>query len=342
MVESSTLKKLTEIVKFRKNSKIEPIPTDEIQYNELNPRKRFGQEEEDELIESIKTKGVLQPVIVYEKYDKSTDKKYVLLDGQRRVQACRKIGVKDIPAHILEKPPSELENLSIMFHIHSAHEDWTDTAIIISFQKILKELKITIGKETKDDILKIKRITSLSEYKIKKYLGILDFPKNIIDKFMESEKKEKPDLDIDTLVELKRPINQMEKILPYIFSEYSREDIVNSIIQKKKDGVIGTNKEIRKLSKILVGVKGGKINSRVASEKLTNFFENTEVSIDEIYSDTAEALEQSRLILKSSEKLKREIENIDLRKISKSELSILREELERLVESIKRRMSRDV
>lgn len=316
-------------------SKISEIPINNIESNPYNPRKRFGQEEEDELIESINSKSILQPVIVYKK---KGDENYILLDGQRRLQACRKLGIKEIPAHILVKEPSFLENISIMFHIHNVHEDWTDLAIATTINRILDELKINKKNPTKEDVKNIKKLTSLSAYKIKKYLDVLKFSDSVRKRFMDSELKESPDLDIDLLSELRMPIKRIKTSFPSVAKRYPEDKIVDVFIQKKKDGVIKANKEIRKLSKVIINTNKGKINPQVAKEKLIEFFDNRDVSIDQVYSDTAEAVEQTKTISNLSEKLEREIENIDLRKVPKEDKKRLYERLTKLMDSIKRKM----
>lgn len=334
MVSNSEIRKLTEFIPDFK-SRIERIPTRDIENNPFNPRKKFGQEEEDELLESIASKGILQPIIVFEK--KGSKGKYVLLDGQRRFHACRKLGIEEIPAHVLVKEPDFIENLSIMFHIHNVQEDWTELAIATSIEKIIQELGIDKNKPSSEDIKTLKKLTSLSAYKIKKYIDVLRYPQPVIDRFMESELQERPELDVDLLSELRGPIKKLKKILPEVIENYPEEKIVDIFIEKKKRKVIPTNKEIRKLSKILANVGKGKIDQKVVKEKIVDFFENRELSLDQIYSDTAEAIEQVKIILKMSERLRREIDNVDLRKVPEEERTRLREELEDLLNSIKRK-----
>ncbi len=70
--------------------KIEELSIDKIEPSDWNPRERFDEEKEDELIESILAKGILNPLVVYKK---KGENKYVILDGERRYRACRKINI---------------------------------------------------------------------------------------------------------------------------------------------------------------------------------------------------------------------------------------------------------
>ena len=83
---------LQDIVEYKQ--KIIDIPLGQIEINKLNPRKRFVDTEADSLIESIITKGLLNPIIVYKK---THSNKYVILDGERRYNAFKKLNETTIP-----------------------------------------------------------------------------------------------------------------------------------------------------------------------------------------------------------------------------------------------------
>src|SRR5690606_115482 len=114
--------------------RIEDLSIELIEVNPFNPRERFNEAEEDELIDSILAKGILNPIIVYKK---SESDRYIIIDGERRYRACRKLNIKSIPARILLREPTVLESLSLMFHVHNVREDWTEFAIALTIKRIL-------------------------------------------------------------------------------------------------------------------------------------------------------------------------------------------------------------
>ncbi|UCD11035.1 MAG: ParB/RepB/Spo0J family partition protein [Nitrospinaceae bacterium] len=79
---------------------------DEIQPNPLQPRKHFDDEKLDELVQSIRENGVLQPVIVQKK-----EKGYELVVGERRWRASQKANLKKIP--VIVREVSETRSLEI-------------------------------------------------------------------------------------------------------------------------------------------------------------------------------------------------------------------------------------
>lgn len=288
------------LVKYQ--SKIKEIPIDEIKVNVYNPRERFNEEEEEELIESILEKGILNPIIVYQS---GQTNEYIILDGERRFRACQKLNISSIPARILLKEPSVLESLSLMFHVHNVREDWTEFAISITIKRIISEM----GKDLKDldpyDIKELSRMTSLSPYKVKKYLKFQDYPQDVINRFLTSEITGKKDSgpDPDILLEMHRPIQEIKEQMPTILNQYSIYNIIDSCINKKENGIIKNNKEFRLISQSLSAAKRGEIDSLILEQNLESFFSNINYTPSMLFHATAESLYKYKSTLKASQSL---------------------------------------
>lgn len=310
-------------------SRIQDIPLSQIETNPLNPRKRFVDEEADTLIESILTKGLLNPIIVFKR---KRDNKYVILDGERRFRAFQQVKYKVISCHILEDEPSDLENLSLMFHIHNVREEWTDFAIAQTLIKVISQMGKNVNSLSRQDKLELAKITSLSEYKINKYLVFYDYPQNIIDKFLASEMQDEPQkgMDPDILSEMHAPIKLIEQELPEFLEEYSKEMIIDSCIKKKANDIIKTNRDFRLLTKSLKAMKNGSVRKEVIFEKLETFINELEVTPISIYEDTAETIYQVDSILKKTEGLIKEVQNLNLNQITKKERKLIQEYLTKL------------
>ena len=72
------------------------IPVDLIEPNPYQPRMSFDQEALEELAESIRSLGLIQPITVRRK----TDGRYQIISGERRFRACRLAGLDMVPAYI--------------------------------------------------------------------------------------------------------------------------------------------------------------------------------------------------------------------------------------------------
>ena len=82
---------------IKENEVIEKLKITEVEPNRDQPRKNFDEEGIEELAESIKRYGVIQPIIVVKK-----DDYYEIVAGERRWRASKKAGLKEIPAIIRE------------------------------------------------------------------------------------------------------------------------------------------------------------------------------------------------------------------------------------------------
>ncbi len=75
------------------------VSISDISRNKFQPRKHFGKENLEELTNSIKEQGIIQPLIV--RPDKSSDKKFELVAGERRLLAAQSAGLHEVPVVVL-------------------------------------------------------------------------------------------------------------------------------------------------------------------------------------------------------------------------------------------------
>jgi len=92
---------------------LDMIPLEKLTANPNQPRKVFEEEALEELAETIKKQGVLQPVLV----EKSGDGNYILIAGERRMRAARLAGLKEIPAIVRRFTPEESLVVSLIENI---------------------------------------------------------------------------------------------------------------------------------------------------------------------------------------------------------------------------------
>jgi ParB family chromosome partitioning protein len=112
------------------------IALDAIMPDPNQPRKTFDQEAMKELSQSIKAKGVLQPVII-----RQDGKMFYLVAGERRYRAAKMAGLKEIPAIFTNGNPAEIaliENLQ--------REDLNPIEEAQAYERMIKEYKYTQDK----------------------------------------------------------------------------------------------------------------------------------------------------------------------------------------------------
>jgi len=92
--------------------KIQTIGTEQMVTSELQPRKFFSETRLKELAESIKEKGVIQPILVRSKGDK-----YEIIAGERRFRAVQLAGIKEVPVIIKQVNDADLLEISLIENI---------------------------------------------------------------------------------------------------------------------------------------------------------------------------------------------------------------------------------
>jgi ParB family chromosome partitioning protein len=113
------------------------ISIDLIQRNPRQPREKFDIEELDNLAASIREHGVIQPLIV----SPGKNGVYVLIAGERRLQASRKAGLKTVPVVIRSATDQQLLELALIENVQRADLNPIEEAE--AYQNLSKEFKMS-------------------------------------------------------------------------------------------------------------------------------------------------------------------------------------------------------
>ena len=118
-------------------STINNIPLSEIEINPFQPRSEFDVEALEQLAQSIKLHGLVQPITVRHLSTGS----YQIISGERRVRACRMIGLTDIPAYIRIADDQGMLEMALIENIQ--RQDLNSLEIAFSYQRLMDECDIT-------------------------------------------------------------------------------------------------------------------------------------------------------------------------------------------------------
>jgi|Deesub1362B_J571_1020462.scaffolds.fasta_scaffold00082_38 ParB family chromosome partitioning protein len=116
---------------------VQEIPLDRIMPNPKQPRRVFEESTLEELANSIREKGVLQPVIV----KKAEDDKYILVAGERRLRAARLAGLTSIPAIVKDTTEAEAVEIALIENIQ--RDDLNPLEMAEAFQRLINEFNYT-------------------------------------------------------------------------------------------------------------------------------------------------------------------------------------------------------
>ncbi len=111
------------------------IPIRNIEPNKLQPRKRFDEDALQELAESIKQYGIIQPLILQKK-----DKYYEIIAGERRWRAARLAGLKEVPAIVKDYSPQEVVEIALIENIQ--REDLNPIEEAVTYQRLIEEFHL--------------------------------------------------------------------------------------------------------------------------------------------------------------------------------------------------------
>ena len=117
-------------------SGIAEIPVEEIEVNPFQPRTHFDQEALQELSESIKVHGIIQPITVR----RLTSNQYQLISGERRFQASKLAGLKTIPAYIRSANDQQMLEMALIENIQ--RENLNAIEIALSYQRLISECSL--------------------------------------------------------------------------------------------------------------------------------------------------------------------------------------------------------
>ena len=138
----------------------------QIRPNPFQPRSTFNQEKQQELIDSVRARGMIQPVIV-----RQTKEGYELVAGERRLRAAKAIGWTEVPAVVRAASDQESLELSLLENIQ--RDDLNPVEEAKAYERLASEFGLT--QEA------IAKATGKQRSSISNVLRILKLPEKIID-----------------------------------------------------------------------------------------------------------------------------------------------------------------
>ncbi len=253
-------------------STIRVVSIKSLEVSEFQPRVHFDEESLKGLVESIKEKGILQPLLVRER----KNGKYEIIAGERRFRGATEAGVKDVPVIVRDFTDQEVLEVALIENLQRENLNAIEEAY--GYKKLMEELKHTqeelakvVGK-SRSHVANTMRLTALStEIKDLVVDGQLSagharallsakepekLAKKIIDKGLSVRQAEKLASDGDDKKTLEKSIKKMAK---------------ETSLYKKDDDIIALEHEIEKQTNLKVT-----INFDGTGGELILFYDNLE------------------------------------------------------------------
>ena len=248
------------------SEKIEKIKIIDIEPNKNQPRRNFDAEALDELAESIKIYGVIQPIIVNKK-----DNYYEIVAGERRWRASKKAGLTEIPCIIRDDGERKSKEISLIENIQ--REDLNPIEKARGFKQLIDEYGLK--QQELADMIGVNR-TSVTNS-----LRILNLDERVINLALEGKLSEghcrtllgyeDPDMQYEMavkLIETGRSVRDLERDLKnkknskkHSKMAQKRYEAIYREIEDQFQGFFGTK------VKLDAGVRSGKIIIKYASNE---------------------------------------------------------------------------
>ena len=225
--------------------------------NKNQPRKLFEKEALTELTNSIKERGIIQPLIVRKSDDQ--DDKFELIAGERRWQAAQSAGLHEVPVSVIEA--DNLKSLELAIIENVQRKDLNPIEEAESYKNLIDNFKY--------DQDKVSQFIGKSRPHISNSLRLLSLPEKIID-MVRNEKISQGHAKI--LIGLENALLLAEKIIKKKLSVRQTENLVRSLksqkgrFYKSKDtNTISTENDLSEKIGMRVFLKNKKNNSGTLS-----------------------------------------------------------------------------
>ena len=149
------------------NTKTNKVSISSIVKNKLQPRKRFDKDSLDELTNSIRERGIIQPIIVRKSSEQNG--KYEIVAGERRWQAAQSAGLHVVP--IVEVEADDLKSLEFAIVENVQRSDLNPIEEAMGYQKLIDKFNY--------DQEKVSKFIGKSRVHVTNSLRLLSLPKEV-------------------------------------------------------------------------------------------------------------------------------------------------------------------
>ncbi len=229
----------------------------DINRNKLQPRKYFNKESLEELTNSIKEQGVIQPIVV--RPDKSTEGKYEIVAGERRWLASQNAGLHEVPVVILNI--DDVKSLEFAIVENVQRQDLNAIEEARGYQRLIDEFNYNQEK--------LSQFIGKSRSYIANSLRLLSLPEDIL---LMVEQGNLSAGHARSLIGLNNSVELAKKIIQKKLSVRQSEILVRQfrnkkikLVSKKDSNVLDLQKDLEEKTGLSVSISNKKNNTGVIS-----------------------------------------------------------------------------
>jgi len=248
------------------SQKSNKVPISDILRNKFQPRKNFNKEQMDELTNSIKERGIIQPIIV-----RKQSGKYEIVAGERRWQAAQNAGLHEVP--VVEIEADDLKSLELAIVENVQRDDLNPIEEAYGYKRLIDEFNY--------DQDKVAKFIGKSRVHITNSLRLLSLPLEVI-KLVEEKKLSQGHAKV--LVGLENSLQIAKKIVEKKLSVRQAENLVRIYKSPKKFKLVNNDTNIKALEKSLQEKTGlqAKIHHKKNNKGILSFEYNNTDQLDRL------------------------------------------------------------
>jgi ParB family chromosome partitioning protein len=226
---------------------INKLPISDLLSNKFQPRKIFDEDNLQDLTNSIKERGIIQPIIVRKSADQNS--KYEIIAGERRWLAAQKAGLHEVPVVITDV--NDLKSLELAIVENVQRHDLNAIEEARGYQRLIEEFSY--------DQVKVAKFIGKSRSHITNYLRLLNLPETVL-KLVEDNKLSPGHAKI--LVGLNNSEFIAKKIIEKNLSVRQTENLTRIFKIKKQTYKSPTDPNLKALESLLIEKIGLNISIR--------------------------------------------------------------------------------
>ena len=237
------------------------VSISDLSRNPYQPRQHFSEEKLEELANSIKKNGIIQPIAV--RPNKTENGKYEIVAGERRWMAAQRAGLHEIPVTILDL--SDVESLEVAIVENIQRDDLNPIEEARGYKRLNEEFKY--------DHESISKLMSKSRSHVSNTLRLLTLPKDVVAMLEEgslTSGQARP------LIGLSNASSVAEEIVAKNYSARKVEYLIRNKKESKNGvknvdtNIIKTQEKIEKILGLKVSISNRKNNSGKVSIEYKN------------------------------------------------------------------------
>ena len=251
LIPTKIIKKVTLDALSQTGEQVHEIPVEQIDPNPSQPRKNFARTDMEELINSIRANGIIQPLILVQK----ERKRYEIIAGERRWRSAKILGLKTVPSLVREIDINKKLEIALLENVQ--RKDLNAMEKARAYQRLIDEFNLT-----QENISKRLGMARATIANILRLLRLPEVVQNAIEQEKISEGHAK------TLCSMNDPAKQEMLLKRILGLGLTVRETAKMVDTKRVRRKIKVNPELEEKEKILSRVLDAKVKIHQSGKKI--------------------------------------------------------------------------